>query len=288
MYASADTSFAGDIKIYRLVSSDGIDFTLEPETPVLEKGAAGDWDDKSTETPSVVYFNNIYHMFYTGYQSNVATDFKIGHATSLDGINWTKANQPLIAPSGGTAIADDFDQFITSEPGAMVFQNKLFVYFTAQGYITKSGDVTVNDQLMTIGLITSEDGETFSSPTRVYDPDQSIFPRHIDQVIRNSGWQGHSTPSAVVLDGKVHLFLDAAFVTETGEWSQRAIHHAVSEDGQTNWTTDTSSIHLREDFVWTEAEIRAPACLLVGSDLLLYYAGHRELELGIGLSTCKL
>ena len=288
MYASADTSFNGDIKIYRLVSDDGINFTLEPETPVLEKGAAGTWDDKSTETPSVVYFNNVYHMFYTGYQTNVSTDFKIGHATSLDGVNWTKENEPVLAPSGGPAVADDFDQFVTAEPGAVVFENKLFVYFTAQGYITTSGDVSVNDQLMTIGLMTSEDGESFSSPTRVYDPDQSIYPRHIDQASRNSGWHGHSTPSPIVLDGKVHLFLDTAFVTESSEWTQRTIHHAVSEDGQTNWTTQTTSIHKREDFLWTEAEIRAPATLLVGSDLKLYFAGHQELNLGIGLSSCKL
>jgi predicted GH43/DUF377 family glycosyl hydrolase len=110
-------------------------------------------------------------MFYTGYQTNSPTEFEIGHATSADGITWTKdTNNPIVTSVGGGATADDFDQFIVAEPGAVVVNGTLHVYFTAQGYLTTVDSVTVNDQVMTIGLITSTDGSSFTAPQRVVNP----------------------------------------------------------------------------------------------------------------------
>jgi len=55
MYTSADINFAKNIKIYRLISSDGKNWLLSPSTAVFEKSTNPmAWDSQSTETPAVV------------------------------------------------------------------------------------------------------------------------------------------------------------------------------------------------------------------------------------------
>ncbi len=277
MYASSTVNFDMNIKIYRMVSTDGKNWSLSPSTAVFEKNAdPSAWDQKSVETPSVVYFNNQYHMFYTGYET-VYTDsqnFKIGHATSTDGITWTRKASYIAAPVGGTAVADDFDQFIIAEPGAVVFNDKLHVYFTAQGYHT-----SVSDQAMSIGLITSSDGTNWSSPQMALFPDQTQYPIA-------SSYKGYSTPSAIVMDSKVHLFFDVVSVDPA--WHQVRLHHASSTDGLTNWQLDSTYLFSKTDFTWTTEEIRAPYPLYKDGTLHLWFAGHTGTDLTIAYSFCSL
>lgn len=277
MYASADHNFDENIEIYRLISNDGVNWTLSPSTAVLSKGTGGaDWDRKSVETPAVVSFNGQYYMFYTGYAvtQNDATSYKIGYATSSDGISWTKGTvlvQPT-DPSGAPNM--DFDQFVTAEPAPVVFNGKIYLYFTALG-----ANASVGTTLQTIGLIESSDGVTWSTPQQVVIPDQTLYPRA-------SNWKGYSTPHAAVLDNKVHLFVDV--VTDT-PFSQDKIHHLVSSDGKTGWVHDSTAIFDKSEFAWTTNQIRAPAVLLSGTTLYLWFAGDAGVtNLGIGLSHCAL
>jgi len=57
------------------------------DSPVLKKGKAGDWDDKGIEVGSVLCEEGEYKMWYTGKSEN---SYKIGYATSGNGINWQK------------------------------------------------------------------------------------------------------------------------------------------------------------------------------------------------------
>jgi predicted GH43/DUF377 family glycosyl hydrolase len=95
MYASASTGGLLNIKvkIYRLISNDGYNWTLNPQTPVLEP-LAGTYYKGGTETPSVVFYKGKYHMYTTSYPQNVAEDFVIAHATSVDGITWVMDAAP--------------------------------------------------------------------------------------------------------------------------------------------------------------------------------------------------
>lgn len=277
MYASSDKNFDFNIAIYRLVSSDGTNWTLNPSIPVLEadpNGAA--WDHRAVETPSVVYFNSQYHMFYTGYAST-HTDpysYKIGHATSADGITWTKDASYILAPNdpyNGTPNLT-FNQWISAEPAAVVFNNKIYLYFSAVG-----ANAGVNTTLQVIGLTTSTDGNTWSSPQSVLEPDQAIYPR--------ATWLGYSTPTAIVLDGNIHLFFD---VVQETPWKQLKLHHAVSADGVSSWNQDTSGIFSNSDFSWTSNEIRSPSMFLDGSNLHMWFAGDNSSVLGIGKAICPL
>jgi predicted GH43/DUF377 family glycosyl hydrolase len=267
MYASAAVNFDENVKIYRLISDDGISWELNPSHAVLEKSASG-WDSYSTETPAVVYYEGQYHLFYTGYSGHLSETqyFKIGRATSPDGIHWTKDTSFLLESSDPTGPVNlDFHQHVVAEPAPVVFNGKIYLYFTAMG-----ASATVGTTWQTIGL-TVFDGTSWSAPEKVLEPDLTLYPR--------SGYTGYSTPNAAVRDGKIHLYFDVV----ADPWKQVKLHHAVSADGITGWISDSAPLMNREDFSWTADEIRSPSALLHNGKLYLYFAGHTVLDLAIGL-----
>lgn len=277
MYATTDNNFDFNVAVYRLISSDGISWALSPSTAVFEANPSGAaWDHRAVETPSVVYFNGQYHMFYTGYPTTHSDSYsyKIGHATSSDGISWTRDASYIVAPNDpyNTTPNLTFNQWITAEPAAVVFNNKIYLYFTAVG-----ANIDVGTTLQVIGLTTSTDGVTWSTPQSVLTPDQSIYPR--------ATWLGYSTPNAFVADGRMHLFFD---VVQASPWKQLKIHHAVSDDGMTGWAHDSSATFSKTQFTWTSNEIRSPALLLNGTTLHMWFAGDNGTTLGIGQASCSL
>ena len=282
MYASSNmglTALPSPVQIYRFTSSDAASWTLDPATPVLTV-SAGQWDEGGNETPAVVFFNGQYHMFWTGYPdawpSLNAMNFKIGHATSSDGVVWTKdAANPVLEPSG---VLGNFDQYIVGEPGPVVFNSTLYLYFTAVGV-----DAGLSSSLQTIGVVTSTDGTTWNTPALAFKPDQTVYPR-------TDHWVGYSTPNAVVIGGMMHVFVDVAN-DGSGQWTQKALHHAYSADGLTVWVQDAAPLRQLTDFAWTAREIRSPAAFLDGTTLRLYFAGDdlgNTNAWGIGQITCSL
>ena len=287
MYASSNLGFppagpaSSPVQIYRFTSPDAVTWTLTPATPVLTV-TNGQWDQGGNETPAVVFFSGQYHMFWTGYPDawppgpTAVFNFRIGHATSTDGIAWTKDANFLLGPSN----VADFRQYIVGEPGPVVFNNTLYLYFTAVGV-----DAGLAAGLQTVGVMTSTDGLAWSAPALAFKPDQTVYPR-------GSNWVGYSTPNAVVIDGKVHVFVDVANDHGNNTWTQEALHHASSADGLTGWTQDAAPIRRLTDFTWTKREIRSPAAFLDGTTLRLYFAGDDVLASpnvwGIGQMTCSL
>ena len=269
MYASAAQNFDGNVKIYRLVSDNGIEWLLSPSNPVLERSDSG-WDSKSVETPAVVFYDGLYHMFYTGYESEQTNvgNYKIGHATSQDGIDWTK-NGIVVQPTDPDNLTPTFPlnfmQWVVGEPGPVVFDGKIYLYFTATG-----PNEGVGTTLQVIGL-TIYDGSSWSEPVSVLEPDQSLHPRSL--------FYGYSTPNAIVSGGMIHLYFDVV----ADPWRQVKIHRAVSNDGLSAWVMDNESLLVREDFAWTQEEIRSPSALEFNDKLYLYFAGHTGLNLAIGL-----
>jgi hypothetical protein len=82
-------------------SPDGITWTKSPSNPVLDFGSPGEWDQLGAGACSVKYNGASYDMWFTGAYSGI--EERIGHATSPDGITWTKnASNPVVdlGPSG--------------------------------------------------------------------------------------------------------------------------------------------------------------------------------------------
>lgn len=292
MYASSPTNEASnDVGIYRLISSDGKNWTLDPATAVLSHTESG-WSSKAVETPAVVWFNSQYHLFYTGYDTNVSTQFRIGHATSPDGIAWTADANYLLEPGslrGGSVT--DFDYNIVGEPGPVVFNNTLFLYFTTMGYHTDidDSDDTPGSQIESIGVITSTDAINWTQPQMAFRPDPSddLYPRH--QAGTNE-YLGYSTPHAAVIEGRVVVFFDV--INENPSWRQVELNFSYSEDGLTNWTRSPAGIFDINDFSWADEEVRSPAVFLDGTILHFWFAGHSlvpaPFTLGIGHAACDL
>jgi uncharacterized repeat protein (TIGR01451 family) len=87
-------------------SADGNFWTRYGDDPVLDLGASGEWDDNYVTTGSVIPdIDGEWHLWYSGGSS--AAHEGIGHATSPDGINWTKdpAN-PVLSINDGVPWRD--------------------------------------------------------------------------------------------------------------------------------------------------------------------------------------
>ena len=71
-------------------------WTKHPDNPVVVPGSSGEWDEEFIAPGSVIYYDNTYHMWYGG--GKFAVNGSIGHATSPDGITWTKdTNNPVLS-----------------------------------------------------------------------------------------------------------------------------------------------------------------------------------------------
>jgi len=101
-------------------SPDGIHWTRYAENrPVLSTGPDGAWDDFSVARASVLYDGERFTMWYEGHDGRT---WRIGMATSTDGVEWTKSpDNPIVdlGPEG------DWNSQVSSEP---------YVLFDGQTY----------------------------------------------------------------------------------------------------------------------------------------------------------
>ena len=76
------------------VSSAQVNWTKDTiNNPLLSPGSSGEFDDQAIAVPSVLFDGSTYHMWYSAADGN---DYmkRIGYATSADGVNWTKYDDP--------------------------------------------------------------------------------------------------------------------------------------------------------------------------------------------------
>ncbi len=94
------SDFSKDVRIGHATSADGITWIKDTlNNPVLDVGPNGAWDDVWISSPSVIFDGSEYHMWYSGYDG-IFENIKIGHASSADGIIWTKDPSNPVLTSG--------------------------------------------------------------------------------------------------------------------------------------------------------------------------------------------
>ncbi len=262
MYISAANGITGTdhVKIYRMLSADGYSWTLSPTMPLLQP-IAGTYYEGGTETPSVVHFNNQYHMYLTVYTSNIAENFAIGHATSTDGLTWVMDANSILESDGSATWMGS----IVGEPGAVVYHDSIYLFFTAAG-------IQNGLSVQSIGLIRSSNGTNFGSALQVVTRPEEVYPAA-------NNWYGLSTPSALAINDTLYLFTDVAKIV-SGNWTQAALHQFKSYGDLTKWYHSTTPIHTMEDFNWTNgdylSELRSITPLMDDDGLLrIWYAGNR-------------
>lgn len=127
------TCAAIQCRIGLATSPDGLSWTRHPANPVLGLGPTGSWDAGTTYFPSVVpsvTAAGSLEMWYTGYG---VTGVHIGHATSPDGVAWTRdpanpvirAGQPPAWESG-----EVFAPSVVPVPGAGMGQVSYRMWYT--------------------------------------------------------------------------------------------------------------------------------------------------------------
>ena len=124
--------------------------------PVLKPGSDGEWDSQQVLAPHVIQTNVGYVMYYSGADS--AGKQQIGMATSSDGIQWIKYNDP--ATTEAPYIESD-PVFQPDESGTWdanwVHQPR--VLQTPQGWVMfYRGTKDISGNTMALGLATSDDG----------------------------------------------------------------------------------------------------------------------------------
>jgi len=246
----------------RAVSKDGIKWDIDPNIMLGPSDDKMSFDYNKVETPSVIKYKDKYHLFYCGLGENYRPfGYRLGHATSNDGIHWLRdRNNPILRPE---FIVDAGKILHIGEPGAVVYENRIYLYFvvTAQPYEKSS-----QGKIM-IYLATSTDGSTFDTPRKVMEQG-STYPAEL-------GYVGYSTSNALVFENKIHLFYDVyQNLPENGiaENVQVAINHAVSDDGLL-FIEDNQPIFASGDFSWTTREIRSPCVIHDGDKFKMWFAG---------------
>jgi len=141
-------------------SLDGISWTKDPRNPIVLPGDDGAWDDDGIFMPSVVFHNNMYKMWYSGEDGQSS---RIGHATSSDGITWTKHPSNPVIGLGTAGEWDDHEVF----HGSVMFDQGIFkIWYNGH-----------NGTLQRTGYATSSDGIVWakspSNPVMASDPDGS-------------------------------------------------------------------------------------------------------------------
>jgi hypothetical protein len=82
------------------------EWTLYPDSPVLELGEPGSWDDAGHAAAAVYFDGSLYHLWYEGWDATGEHD-DIGHATSPDGVIWAKDPANPVLERGATGEWDD-------------------------------------------------------------------------------------------------------------------------------------------------------------------------------------
>lgn len=95
-------------------STDGLFWTRYGTEPVLiPSGNINDWDGEYMYQPAIVIINDVFHAYYSGSNGQPlgsngnTTAHGIGYASSVDGINWTKAPNPIFYILDGVAWRND-------------------------------------------------------------------------------------------------------------------------------------------------------------------------------------
>jgi len=180
---------------------------LRSETPVISSGHSGEWD-AGFIIPSAVLImeDGSFMMFYTGgIDLGLWDDFYVGMATSQDGINWKKYNEPGTTqhpfeesdPVLMTGNNGEWDGAFVWMANVTQHHEGFRMYYTATG-------VNNRKAIKGIGYATSKDGIHWEKYT-----ENPVYHSSQDPFAKSQGIYGYmENPSLVYLDTICLMFYD--------------------------------------------------------------------------------
>ena len=212
----AEDCFTGDVGL--ATSRDGLNWTRANDGhAVLRHGPPGTFDSTKVDHPAVLHFGGRFHMWYTA--GDEGSQYKIGYATSPDGITWKRENngQPVLGPGAG----GKFDDTVVLHPAVVRDDTGLLhIWYNGVG----------PQKSFRVGHATSRDGVDW---TRQNNGDPVLEPGMID------GRPEQYVFNVMVLleQGTYHMWYSSALnvVPRRFQPEAGAIVYASSQDG-TRWT----------------------------------------------------
>lgn len=122
-------------------SSDGINWYKDyVYSPVIELGEPGTFYDEWLQAVPVIKHNGMYQMWFGGYDgtnNNQGQYFRIGYATSTDGINWTIENN--LEPVLDVGESGSWDDKAVHMPSVLIHENRYKMWYGGRGGPWKIG-----------------------------------------------------------------------------------------------------------------------------------------------------
>jgi predicted GH43/DUF377 family glycosyl hydrolase len=250
--------------VYNIVyldSTDGSSWNATNGT--LDLGAHGAFDEMAIWPGTVIKEGATYKMWYTGQGADQF--YRIGYATSTDGITWTKGNN-------GKAVLDigpvnKFDGGGTSSPAVIKDGGKYKMWY--------SGMISYSNNLYQVGYATSADGTAWTRENNG-DPVLSFG--------KGSAFDGNALYGDVVIkDGETYRMWYIGLPSQS-------VGYATSADG-VNWAkgSDESSVLSPDGGTFDAVGIRGLAVLRVGNNYDLYYTGMDSMgQTRLGLAQANI
>ncbi len=281
-------------------------FVKYSENPILPLGSPGIWDDTEAAYADVIFYGGEYHLWYTG--APTENIYRIGYASSADGINWNKHPDPVL----GVGTPGSFDDQGLWLPNVFVDSAGFKMWYS--GNLGESG----------IGLATSSDPINWSRAQSLpvlapgaagtFDVNYAFLPcilyqdntYHMWYTGRNAGgtwqtgyatstdgvnwskfggnpvlsagpsgaWDSRAAAAGTVIyeNGEYHMWYHG---TNRNDNTETKIGYATSPDG-INWTKYTGNPVLsRTPGSWDATNVWFPRVIKEGHRYRMWYTGRR-------------
>lgn len=213
------------------------------EAPVLLPGEEGSWDAEGVLSPSVLKIDDTYHIWYSGMD---ATNLRIGHATSEDGLVWVKDENNPVIDLGEPGSFDDTRAYLPT----VAYDGTTFHLY----YWT---DKSVNGEKM--GYAISQDGVNWTK-----QPEKPIFlDGNEDPFVPDINYG-----DVYYYEGKFHMWAG------TGYLDYCDIDYFTSPDGIT-WTAYENNpvlVHA-EQGEWDAPRTQVSTVFEMGGEFHMWYCG---------------
>lgn len=261
--------------------------------PILSPGTQGEWDAGALGTMSVLKVDNTFHMYYEAWGRRSGTEWvkedyyslQIGHATSTDGIHWSKDTSNPVLPKGAEGEWDHhgtWDPFVLYEDGLFKMWHGggansycEWAYATSTDGIsfTKHGKISELGNVEDIHVV----HDTSSGRYHMYYWDRAREPMGLCHVISDNETDfNFSSPETVQIRGETGMYKFTHVIQDRGIWymlysdfvrpncPDASIRLASSTDGS-NWTALNRHLLPGQDGEF----------LKIGPDQWLIYYGPR-------------
>lgn len=233
------TYSGGHGNIWYAESPDGINWQNKFQTPVLDSGPYGSWDDLAVYPGAVIKNGSTYMLYYNGDTTSYGR-LSMGLATSTDGINWEKHSSPVL-------MGDSISEYHLATESVLIVNGKFYLYYGASP--------VNNYDAFSINLAISSDGINWQK----YEGNPVLKP--------TAGWEGIGvTYPSVIFDNNQFIM-----VYENSGRSKFGI--AVSADG-INWIKKSGNpVFSNNNTANQYYEIDYPFLIKTQNEYRIYYTG---------------